>query len=218
MVYTALARMAAAAGRPAEAHAAARALAAAPPLPVRLRTFVPALQAYCAAGDVESAFQARAALGAPALCWLAGCRRCASRRASARARAHSQAHRPLRFHVQGGCRAGVPEQPATGGTQARASAKPAEQPRRDPNPEPRRAAQVEADIAAAGLDLTEDEFAALLRACAARGGAARAPALLRACAARGGAAPALLARIGRELTRLAPPTLVAAEAYFRRAT
>ncbi len=204
MVYTALARMAAAAGRPAEAHAAARALAAAPPLPVRLRTFVPALQAYCAAGDVESAFQARAALGVPPLCWLAGCRRSASRRASARARAHSQAHPPLRFHVQGGCCAGVPEQPAIGGMQARALAKSAEQPRRDPNPEPRRAAQVEADIAAAGLDLTEDEFAALLRACAARGGAAR--------------APALLARIGRELTRLAPPTLVAAEAYFRRAT
>jgi hypothetical protein len=62
---------------------------------------------------------------------------------------------------------------------------------------------VEADIAAAGLDLTEDEFAALLRVCAARGGAAR--------------APALLARVGRELTRLAPPTLAAAEAYFRRA-
>ncbi len=74
MVYTALARMAAAAGRPAEAHAAARALAAAPPLPVRLRTFVPALQAYCAAGDVESAFQARPALGALRLAPVLACR------------------------------------------------------------------------------------------------------------------------------------------------
>ena len=59
---------------------------------------------------------------------------------------------------------------------------------------------MEADICAAGLDLTEDECAALLRACAAPGGAAR--------------APALLARIGRELTRLQAPTLAAAEAYF----
>ena len=63
--------------------------------------------------------------------------------------------------------------------------------------------QVEADIAAAGLDLTEDECAALLRVCAAPGGAGR--------------APALLARIGREHTRLQVPTLAAAEAYFRYA-
>ena len=62
-------------------------------------------------------------------------------------------------------------------------------------------AQVDADIASSGLDVTEDEFAALLRVCAAPGGAAR--------------APAVLARIGRELTRLHAPTLAAAEAFFR---
>ncbi|KAK9826794.1 hypothetical protein WJX81_001690 [Elliptochloris bilobata] len=116
MAYTALARMAAQAGRPDEAYAAVQELLAAKSLPVRLRAFVPALQGYCAAGEVDKAFQ------------------------------------------------------------------------------------VDADIAAAGLDLTEEEFAALLRVCAAPGGAAH--------------APALLARIGRELTRLQAPTLAAAEAYF----
>lgn len=52
------------------------------------------------------------------------------------------------------------------------------------------------------LDLTEAEFAVLLQACA-RG---RAP---------WGRVQALLKQMTRELTRLQPETLVAAEQYFR---
>ncbi len=61
MAYTALARLAALARRPDEAHAFARQLMESPSLPTRLRTFVPALQAFSAAGDVDKAFQARRA-------------------------------------------------------------------------------------------------------------------------------------------------------------
>lgn len=54
--YTALARMAATEGKPDQALAAAReALAAG--LHVKLRGFVPALKAYCKAGDVDKAFE-----------------------------------------------------------------------------------------------------------------------------------------------------------------
>ena len=59
MAYTALARMAAVAGRPDDAYAAVQELLAAKSLPARLRAFVPALQGYCAAGQVDKAFQAR---------------------------------------------------------------------------------------------------------------------------------------------------------------
>ena len=63
MAYTALARMAAGAGRPDDAYAAAQELLAAKSLPARLRAFVPALQGYCAAGQVDKAFQACPRMG-----------------------------------------------------------------------------------------------------------------------------------------------------------
>ena len=56
VVYTALARMAATAGEPDQALQAARdALAAG--VQLRLRSFVPALRTYCAAGDFAGAFE-----------------------------------------------------------------------------------------------------------------------------------------------------------------
>lgn len=59
--YTALARMAATEGKPDQALAAARdALAAG--LHMKLRSFVPALKAYCAAGNVDAAFEVSAEL------------------------------------------------------------------------------------------------------------------------------------------------------------
>lgn len=56
MAFTALARMAAAAGKPHEALATAQELLRGPQTP-RLRTFVPALKAFAACGDVAGAFE-----------------------------------------------------------------------------------------------------------------------------------------------------------------
>ena len=58
MIYTALARMAATAGEPDQALQAARS-AVASGHPVKLRSFVPALRAYCAAGNFDQAFAVR---------------------------------------------------------------------------------------------------------------------------------------------------------------
>ena len=57
VAYTAMARMAAAAGQPDQALAAARQLLSAR-VPPKLRVFVPALRGYCAAGDAQRAFEA----------------------------------------------------------------------------------------------------------------------------------------------------------------
>ncbi len=64
--YTALARMAATEGKPDQALEAAReALAAG--LHLKLRSFVPALKAYCAAGNVDAAFKVSAEMLATCL-------------------------------------------------------------------------------------------------------------------------------------------------------
>ncbi len=56
MVFTAMARMAAAAGKPREAYNVSLELLQGPQIP-RLRTFVPALKAFAACGDVDGAFE-----------------------------------------------------------------------------------------------------------------------------------------------------------------
>ena len=60
-MYTALARMAATAGEPDQALQAARDALAAGVQP-RLRSFVPALRTYCAAGNFAGAFEVRGPL------------------------------------------------------------------------------------------------------------------------------------------------------------
>lgn len=56
MAFTAMGRMAAAAGRPHDAFAAVQELLSGPQTP-RLRSFVPALKAYAAAGMVDDVFK-----------------------------------------------------------------------------------------------------------------------------------------------------------------
>ena len=56
MAFTAMARMAAAAGRPQDALAAVKELLEGP-LPARLRSFAPALKAFAVQGLVDEAFE-----------------------------------------------------------------------------------------------------------------------------------------------------------------